>query len=58
MDFLLLISLFYVVVGFKVVRQFWNERREIFDDRYTPHERDLINQAAFFLLIPVSVALA
>lgn len=56
MDVFLLISLFYAVIGIRMVRQIWRERRAIFDDRYTPQDRMLIGQAAFFVLIPISVA--
>jgi hypothetical protein len=57
MNFLLLISLFYVVVGVRIVSQIWRERRSIFDTIYTQHDRHLVNQAAFFVMIPISVAL-
>ena len=56
MNFFLIISLFYAVIGFRIVRQLWRERRAIFDDRYTPQDRMAIDQAAFFVLIPISVA--
>src|SRR5687768_4667705 len=53
----ILISLFYAVIGVRVVAQVIRERREVFDRRFTQHDRSLVDQAAFFLLVPFSVAL-
>lgn len=53
----LLISLFYAVIGVRVVRQLVARRREVFDLRFTPADRALVDQAAFFVLVPISVAL-
>lgn len=52
-----LISLFYAVIGLRVVRDLWVRRHEVFDLRLTEADRFLVDQAAFFLLVPISVAL-
>lgn len=52
-----LISLFYVFIGIGVVRQIIRRRKELFDLNFTPSDRSLIDQAAFFILVPISVAL-
>ena len=52
-----LISLFYAVIGLRVVRDLWVRRREAFDRRFTEADRYLVDQSAFFVLVPVSVAL-
>jgi Zn-dependent protease len=52
-----LISLFYVVVGVRVVAQLARSWRQTFDRRFTPADRSLVDQAAFFVLLPISVAL-
>jgi hypothetical protein len=52
-----LISLFYAVIGLRVVRDLWTRRHEAFDRRFTEADRYLIDQSAFFLLVPISVAL-
>jgi hypothetical protein len=52
-----LISLFYTLIGLRVVRDLWVRRREAFDRRFTEADRFLIDQAAFFILVPISVAL-
>jgi hypothetical protein len=52
-----LISLFYAVIGVRVVRDLWAHRREAFDRQFTGADRHLVDQAAFFLLVPISVAL-
>lgn len=51
------ISLFYAVVGIRVVRDVVVHRREAFDRRFTEGDRRLVDQAAFFILVPISVAL-
>lgn len=53
----ILISLFYAVVGIRIVVQVVQRRREIFDTTFTPFDRSMVDQAAFFILVPVSVAL-
>ncbi len=52
-----LISLFYLVLGARVVVQLARSWRTVFDRTFTPADRGLVDQAAFFLLVPVSVAL-
>ncbi|MGC4189658.1 MAG: site-2 protease family protein [Thermomicrobiales bacterium] len=53
----ILISLFYAAVGIRVVVQLVQRRREIFDTAFTPYDRSMVDQAAFFILVPVSVVL-
>ena len=53
----ILLSLFYAVIGVQVVGQIVTHRREIFDLRFTEADRALVQQAAFFVLVPISVAL-
>ena len=53
----ILLSLFYVVIGVRVVARVVKERRELFDRRFTLHDRNMVDQAAFFILVPISVAL-
>ena len=50
----ILISLFYAVIGVRVVRDLWMHRREAFDRQFTSADRHLVDQAAFFLLVPIS----
>jgi hypothetical protein len=52
-----LISFFYLLVGARVVYQLVRNFRATFDRNFTPQDRQLVDQAAFFVLIPVSVAL-
>jgi Zn-dependent protease len=52
-----LISLFYAVIGVRVVIQVVERRRETFDRRFTNADRSLVDMAAFFILVPISVAL-
>lgn len=52
-----LISLFYAVIGLRVVAQLARSWRETFDHRFTPADRSLVDQSAFFVLVPISVAL-
>ncbi len=53
----ILLSLFYAVIGVRVVGQIVARRREVFDLRFTEADRALVQQAAFFVLVPISVAL-
>ncbi len=55
--FFALLSLVYVVVGIRVVADIIRHRRTIFDHVFTESDRYLVGQAAFFLLVPLSVAL-
>jgi hypothetical protein len=52
-----LLSLFYAVIGVRVIRDLWINRKEAFDLRFTDRDRALVDQSAFFLLVPVSVLL-
>ena len=52
-----LISLFYLALGVRVVYQLARSWRAAFDRVFTPADRTLVDQAAFFVLVPISVAL-
>lgn len=52
-----LLSLFYIFVGVRFLIQFIPRRKQIFDDNFTAYDRSMLGQAAFFILLPVSVAL-
>lgn len=52
-----LISLFYLVLGARVIFQLARNFRQTFDRNFTRQDRMLVDQAAFFVLVPVSVAL-
>jgi hypothetical protein len=52
-----LISLFYVILGVRVVYQLVRNYRQTFDRNFTHEDRMLVDQAAFFVLLPISVAL-
>ncbi|MCA9858796.1 MAG: hypothetical protein KC438_03700 [Thermomicrobiales bacterium] len=52
-----LISLFYLFLGVRFLFQFIPRRKQIFDSNFTPYDRSMLGQAAFFLLLPISVAL-
>jgi hypothetical protein len=52
-----LLSLFYIFLGVRFLLQFVPRRKEIFDANFTPYDRSMLGQAAFFILLPVSVAL-
>lgn len=52
-----LISVFYVLIGIRVVYQLARNFRQTFDRRFTPQDRALVGQAAFFVLLPIAVAL-
>jgi hypothetical protein len=52
-----LISLFYLVLGARVVFQLVRSFRQTFDRNFTRQDRMLVDQAAFFVLVPISVAL-
>jgi len=52
-----LISLFYLALGARVVYQLARSWRATFDRAFTPAEQVLVDQAAFFVLVPISVAL-
>jgi uncharacterized membrane protein len=52
-----ILGILIAVTGIKVVRQIWRDRATIFDDNFTDQDRGLVSQAAFLLLLPISVAL-
>src|SRR5215218_6415840 len=52
-----LISLFYVILGIRVIYQLARNFRQTFDRNFTHDDRMLVDQAAFFVLLPISVAL-
>ena len=45
------------MLGVRVVYQLARNFRQTFDRNFTPQDRLLVDQAAFFVLLPVSVAL-
>ena len=53
----ILISLFYVAIGVRSVYRLSRSWRTVWDDRFTPSDRMLVDEAAFFILIPIAVAL-
>jgi hypothetical protein len=52
-----LLSAFYVLLGVRVVYQLARNFRQTFDRNFTPQDRLLVDQAAFFVLLPIAVAL-
>ena len=52
-----ILSLFYVVIGVRFVFQLVRVWRPTFDKQFTQTDRYMVDQAAFFLLVPISVAL-
>ncbi|MFT4038618.1 MAG: hypothetical protein QM692_10595 [Thermomicrobiales bacterium] len=52
-----LISVFYLILGARVVYQLARNFRATFDLNFTREDRYLVDQAAFFVLLPISVAL-
>ena len=52
-----LLSLFYALLGIRVVVQLATRWRVTFDSRFTAADRALVDQAAFFVLVPIAVAL-
>lgn len=52
-----LLSIFYAFIGVRVVAQLVRRRATIFDRQFTMADRAMVDQAAFFVLIPISVAL-
>ncbi len=56
-DSFVLISLIYGVLGLRVLWQLARSWRATWDRDFTPADRTLVDQAAFFVLVPISVAL-
>lgn len=52
-----LLSLFYIFIGIRFLFQFIPRRKAIFDNDFTAYDRSMLGQAAFFILLPISVAL-
>lgn len=52
-----LISVFYIILGLRVVYQLVTTWRQTWDLNFTTADRALVTQAAFFILLPVGVAL-
>jgi hypothetical protein len=52
-----LLSAFYILLGVRVVYQLARNFRQTFDRNFTPQDRLLVDQAAFFVLLPIAVAL-
>ncbi len=52
-----LISLFYVILGARVIFQLVRNFRQTFDRNFTHEDRMLVDQASFFVLLPIAVAL-
>lgn len=52
-----IISLIYVVIGIRVIADLVKNWKSVWDNRFTTHDRHIVDQAAFFVLIPVSVIL-
>jgi hypothetical protein len=59
MDFspFIFIALLIAFSGIRIVGAIIRDRHTIFDDDFTDLERGLVRQAAYFILVPVSVAL-
>lgn len=52
-----ILSLFYVVIGIRVVYRLIRSWSSVWDRNFTQPDRSLVDEAAFFVLVPVSVAL-
>ncbi|HLI50794.1 MAG TPA: hypothetical protein VKU87_03300, partial [Thermomicrobiaceae bacterium] len=52
---MIIISLIFALVSVKVLVDTIRERRQLFDQDVTPHDRQRLAAAAFFLLLPASV---
>lgn len=52
-----LISLIYVVIGIRSIARMINSWEKVWDRRFTVQDRQLVDESAFFVLVPVSVAL-
>ncbi len=52
-----ILALFIAFAGIRVVGAIVRNRRTMFDMEFTDADRALVDQAAFFLLLPISVAL-
>lgn len=52
-----ILSLFYAVIGVRFLAQLARSWRPTFDRQFTQVDRWMVDQAAFFILVPISVAL-
>jgi hypothetical protein len=52
-----ILSLFYVVIGVRVVFRLIRSWTTVWDRNFTQQDRGIVDEAAFFVLVPVSVAL-
>ena len=52
-----ILSLFYVVIGVRVVYRLIKSWPAVWDRNFTQQDRSIVDEAAFFVLVPVSVAL-
>jgi hypothetical protein len=52
-----IISIIYVIIGVRIVADLIRNWAKVWDGNFTTHDRHLVDQAAFFVLIPVSVLL-
>lgn len=52
-----LISLIYAVIGIRSIARLVNSWERVWDRRFSVQDRQLVDEAAFFVLVPVSVAL-
>lgn len=52
-----LITIFYLLVGIKIVRDMVRNKESLLDDRVTENDRRLVTLAAFFFLVPFGVLL-
>jgi hypothetical protein len=52
-----LISVFYLILGVRLIIELGRNFRQTFDRNFTHADRMLVDQAAFFILLPIAVAL-
>jgi hypothetical protein len=52
-----IISLIYVIIGVRIVAQLIQNWGKVWDHQFTISDRQIVDQSAFFVLIPFSVAL-
>ena len=52
-----IISLIYVAIGIRVVYRLLGSWGKVWDRKFTQADRSIVDEAAFFVLVPVSVAL-
>lgn len=52
-----ILSLFYVVIGIRVIYRMVRSWHDVWDLKFTQADRSIVDEAAFFVLVPISVAL-